>query len=160
MDDMNTIPKDEQGGHQAMNTDYEGTKQTDYVKGHLYPIQHTSNHDAMLATSTLTNAAPQEEKFNNGAWKSHEGALRKLYTPDNPVYIVTGVVPGKGTIGTGVRVAQVYWSAYCCLNCKIKSEGYWGPENNGQVVTLTLSQLEARLTILDNMQFSVFGEQC
>ena len=76
--------------NQAMNNDY---YESTYDRGHLYPVQHTSTYEAMLATSTLTNADPQTCHFNRDVWRAQETKICKLYTPGNPVYIVTGVVP-------------------------------------------------------------------
>ncbi|XP_023837689.1 endonuclease domain-containing 1 protein-like [Salvelinus sp. IW2-2015] len=150
------------GQHQALNKDYVSSG---YHKGHLYPVYHTSTDLFMLATSTLTNAAPQDSHFNQGQWRTHEYNLviKLLQNADClMVYVVTGVVPGNIYIGNGVRVAKYYWSANCCV---IKygpnnSQGYLGPDNNGKVETLTVQQLETRLNVYYNSPFSVFRGGC
>uniref|UniRef100_A0A673MN02 Endonuclease domain-containing 1 protein-like n=1 Tax=Sinocyclocheilus rhinocerous TaxID=307959 RepID=A0A673MN02_9TELE len=98
----------------AVNRDYE---KSGYDKGHLYPVLHTDNHLSMLATSTLTNAAPQNPDFNRNAWLRHEEAvIEDLESCDEAAYVVTGVVPDTKTIpNKKVTVSKYYWRATCCL---------------------------------------------
>ncbi|XP_021472808.2 endonuclease domain-containing 1 protein-like [Oncorhynchus mykiss] len=147
------------GQHQALNSDYWGPV---YDKGHLYPVYHTSTYLSMLATSTLTNAAPQGSSFNRGGWKTHERNLVSLLQKCSKVYVVTGVVPDNIAIGNGVRVAKFYWSAYCCviINGIKESKGYVGPDNNDIVLTLTVQELEKELSKLYGSTFSVFQGGC
>ena len=160
MDLMRTIPKKNRGVHQAMNTDY---VHSGYDKGHLYPVQHTSTYDDMLATSTLTNAAPQEPSFNRGKWNAHEGRMLDLNNQCSKVYIVTGVVPDYKVIpmNNRVRVAKYYWNAYCCVpkaGGKRTSLGYMG--NSSSVKNCSLNDLEKILKKLLNKPFSVFRGKC
>ncbi|XP_048053020.1 endonuclease domain-containing 1 protein-like [Megalobrama amblycephala] len=132
--------------NQAVNSDYDGSG---YDKGHLYPVQHTNNHLSMLATSTLTNAAPQNSTFNQGAWKTHEGAVIKdLEGCDKAylAYVVTGVVPDNIKINNRVTVSKYYWRATCCIKSNTFSgKGYYGPDNNNKVQPLSITDLQTQL---------------
>ncbi|XP_067235449.1 endonuclease domain-containing 1 protein [Chanodichthys erythropterus] len=140
------------GKYQAVNSDYDGSG---YDRGHLYPVQHTNNHLSMLATSTLTNAAPQDPTFNQGVWKTHEGAVIKdLKGCKGKAYVVTGVVPDiNNKIPTNnpknnhrVTVSKYYWRATCCVkNGVFTGKGYYGPNNNDKVETLTIAELQEML---------------
>ncbi len=67
-------PKDHDkiiGTNQAVNRDYD---KSGFDRGHLYPVFHTNSELSMLASSTLTNAAPQNSTFNQNTW----GHMREL----------------------------------------------------------------------------------
>ncbi|KAL0187584.1 hypothetical protein M9458_014683, partial [Cirrhinus mrigala] len=121
------------GTNQAVNSDYENSG---YNKGHLYPVLHTDNHLSMLATSTLTNAAPQNSDFNQNAWLQHERAVIKdLESCVGKAYVVTGVVPDTKApqMSKKVTVSKYYWRATCCQkNNQYIGKGYYGPDNNGK----------------------------
>ncbi|KAI4872254.1 hypothetical protein NFI96_001108 [Prochilodus magdalenae] len=157
---LTNIPSANRGQRQALNTDYEGSG---YDKGHLFPVFHTHTENIMLATSTLTNAAPQDPTFNRGQWRIFEENVAGLLQQDcSRSYIVTGVVPGNKQIGNGVRVADYYWSAFCCYmkSGGMRSEGYLGPDNNGLVQTYTVSNLETTLSNYYGTRFSIFQGTC
>ncbi|KAG9260049.1 endonuclease domain-containing 1 protein [Astyanax mexicanus] len=160
MGGLNKIPTANRGLRQALNKDYEGSG---YDKGHLFPVYHTHTVNTMLATSTLTNAAPQDSSFNRGQWKSYENNVATLLQNQcDESYIVTGVVPGNQQIGDGVRVAQYYWSAYCCFGggSAPQSAGYIGPDNNGRVQEVSVKQLESILSDMYSSDFSIFQGTC
>lgn len=160
MASQGNIPSPNRGQRQALNTDYEGSG---YDKGHLFPVYHTHNTDTMLATFTLTNAAPQDPSFNRGQWKKHEEDLATIVEQEcNRAYIVTGVVPGNQVLGNNVRVAQYYWSAYCCFgyNSSTHSAGYIGPDNNGRVKQGSVMWLEDELSKHYGSVFSMFQGSC
>ncbi|XP_076144450.1 endonuclease domain-containing 1 protein-like [Alosa pseudoharengus] len=160
MGGQNQIPIANRGQKQALNRDYDGSG---YDKGHLFPVFHTSTKDAMLATSTLTNAAPQDPTFNRGRWRVHEEELVELAKDCLRAFTVTGVVPGNSHIGDGVRVAKHYWSALCCLKKEGRlSRAFIGPDNNGKVQGLSVKDLETRLSGSDhfNTVFTVFRGGC
>uniref|UniRef100_A0A667ZM48 Uncharacterized protein n=1 Tax=Myripristis murdjan TaxID=586833 RepID=A0A667ZM48_9TELE len=124
----------------AKNADYENS---DYHKGHLYPVRHTATQEQMKATFTLTNAAPQESWFNQGSWSQHEANLRNILQACPQAFVVTGVVPGAQTINNRVRVAAYYWSAYCCdNNGQLTSGGFIGPDQNRKVEDMPVQNLE------------------
>ncbi|KAK3523447.1 hypothetical protein QTP86_033616 [Hemibagrus guttatus] len=157
---QSNIPSPNQGQRQALNSDYEGSG---YDKGHLFPVYHTHNDATMLATSTLTNAAPQGSSFNRGQWKKHEIDLATLLLKNCiKAFIITGVIPGNQAIGRNVRVAKYYWNAYCCLgfNGATSSAGYMGPDNNGNVQKGTVNYLEAELQRSYGQGFNVFQGLC
>ncbi|XP_031441056.1 endonuclease domain-containing 1 protein [Clupea harengus] len=160
MGGQNQIPMSNRGQRQALKRDYDGSG---HDKGHLFPVFHTSTTGAMLATSTLTNAAPQDPTFNRGRWRIHEEEVVELAEDCLEAFMVTGVVPGSGHIGDGVRVAKYYWSALCCLKEEgHRSRGFIGPDNNGQVQELSVKDLEKRLSRSDhfNTAFTVFRGGC
>ncbi|GAA6088967.1 endonuclease domain-containing 1 protein [Tachysurus ichikawai] len=157
---QSNINSPSRGKRQALNSDYEGSG---YDKGHLFPVYHTHNEETMLATSTLTNAAPQGPSFNRGQWKKHENDLATILMQNcKKAYIVTGVIPGNQAIGKNVRVAKYYWNTYCCFdfNGKTSSAGYMGPDNNGNVQMFTVNDLEKDLKTNYGQVFSVFKGLC
>ncbi|KAL6473334.1 hypothetical protein MHYP_G00168950 [Metynnis hypsauchen] len=108
---------------QAFNADYDSS----YTRGHLYPVCHTDSEDAAKSTFILTNAAPQEEKFNSKYWAKVEDDVRETLRKDclnkgKQAYVVTGVVPSrekdlKTLKDEGkVNVPTHFWNAYAC--CK------------------------------------------
>lgn len=142
------------GTNQAVNKDYEDS--ASYDKGHLYPVLHTSNHLSMLATSTLTNAAPQDKCFNRVNWLEHEKAVvEDLESCDKEAYVVTGVVPDPNLkIKNRVNVSKYYWRATCCLKGgQYIGKGYYGPDNNGRVQELTIKNLQIMLSPFYQIQF-------
>ncbi|KAK9952795.1 hypothetical protein ABG768_018602 [Culter alburnus] len=134
--------------NQAVNSDYDGSG---YDRGHLYPVQHTNNHLSMLATSTLTNAAPQDPSFNRQEWNYHEKAvIDDLKDCKGKAYVVTGVVPDTNnkipTNKPRVTVSKYYWRATCCVkNNKFTGQGYFGPNNNNKVESLPIAKLQTKL---------------
>ncbi|XP_059361658.1 endonuclease domain-containing 1 protein-like [Carassius carassius] len=135
------------GINQAVKSDYE---KSGYDKGHLYPVLHTYNHLSMLATSTLTNAAPQNKCFNQVAWLEHERAvIDDLQSCVGTAYVVTGVVPDMDApkLKNRVYVSKYYWRATCCLkDGQYTGKGYIGPDNKGQVLKLTIQELQNKLS--------------
>lgn len=160
MASQGNIPIPIRGQRQALNSDYEGSG---YDRGHLFPVYHTHNAETMLATFTLTNAAPQGPSFNRGQWKKHEDDIATMLQQNcNRAYIVTGVVPGNEVIGNNVRVARYYWSAYCCFGDSgaPSSEGFIGPDNNGRVQKGSVMWLEDELSKYYEDVFSIFQGSC
>ncbi|TSY83959.1 Endonuclease domain-containing 1 protein [Bagarius yarrelli] len=154
------IPPSTQGKRQALNSDYGNSS---YEKGHLFPVLHTHNRETMLATFTLTNAAPQYFKFNRGIWKAHEGNLVPKLKKCKTAYVVTGVIPGQESIGKGVKVAKFLWNAYCCITAdnSTSSEGFLGPNYKNEVTTYTkLRELENVLENYYDPEFSIFQNLC
>ncbi|XP_059377038.1 endonuclease domain-containing 1 protein-like [Carassius carassius] len=134
------------GTNQALNSDYE---KSGYDRGHLYPVLHTNNHLSMLATSTLTNAAPQDSDFNRNTWLKHEEAvINDLYSCDKEAYVVTGVVPDMDApkLNNRVYVSKYYWRATCCQKgTQYTGMGYYGPDKKNEVKTLTIEDLNTKL---------------
>lgn len=160
MASQGNIPSPIRGQRQALSSDYEFSG---FDRGHLFPVYHTHDTDTMLATSTLTNAAPQDPSFNRGQWKKHEEDMANVLQQDcSRAYIVTGVVPGNQVIGNNVRVAKSYWSAYCCFgyNGAKVSAGYIGPDNNGLVQKGSVTWLEDELSKHYGSFFSIFYGTC
>ncbi|XP_067250196.1 endonuclease domain-containing 1 protein-like [Chanodichthys erythropterus] len=149
------------GKNQAVYKDYKNYK--DYNKGHLYPVLHTNNHLSMLATSTLTNAAPQSASFNQIQWLKHEKAvIEDLKSCDDPLqaYVVTGVVPNLDQnvpkLNGKVTVSLYYWRAFCCLKGdQYTGKGYYGPDN-GEVKELTIIKLQEKLIGFYNTVTNIF----
>ncbi len=146
------------GTNQAVNSDY---KYSGFDRGHLYPVLHTDNHLSMLATSTLTNAAPQDECFNRVKWLEHERAVVEDLKSCDKAYVVTGVVPDTNRkIKNGVTVSKYYWRATCCLkNNQYIGKGYYGPDNNGRVQELTIDKLQEELRKMYGRSISIFQDQ-
>ncbi|NP_001373712.1 endonuclease domain-containing 1 protein precursor [Danio rerio] len=132
--------------NQAVSSDY---KNSGYDKGHVYPVMHTYNHLAMLATSTLTNAAPQKSKFNKEDWKEHEKAVIKDLASCKKAYVVAGVAPDTtaAKVNNKITVSKFFWRATCCLNSNdvYIGKAYFGPNNNDKVEEKTVQELETLL---------------
>ncbi|XDV52327.1 hypothetical protein PO909_021067 [Leuciscus waleckii] len=145
--------------NQAVNRDYD---KSGYEKGHLYPVQHTYDHISMLATSTLTNAAPQDSEFNRGKWKKNEeDVITDLRSCSSVAYVVTGVVPADKNIPKlkgKVTVSKYYWRATCCLkNGVFTGKGYIGPIGNNKIVQqLTITALQTRLATEYGVKIVIF----
>ncbi len=151
------------GTYQAVNRDYE---KSGFDRGHLYPVLHTDSELSMLATSTLTNAAPQDECFNRVKWLEHERAVvEDLKSCDKEAFVVTGVVPNTThTINNRVTVSKYSWRATCCIkNNQYIGKGYYGPDESGKVKELTIVDLQNMLKIFYELQrtISIFpGQVC
>ncbi|KAJ8390045.1 hypothetical protein AAFF_G00110590 [Aldrovandia affinis] len=157
------------GPKQARNKDYINSG---YHKGHLYPIFQVLQHCTADATFTLTNGAPQVPNFNQSAWKKIEIEIAKLLSTNpnckgNPVYVVTGTVPGNTQINGRVNIPSYYWSAYCCLddnNIPKMSNGYIGRNviNSNVDGPMVVAALDAILSDTNHYAtlFSVFGGKC
>ncbi|ROL44312.1 Endonuclease domain-containing 1 protein [Anabarilius grahami] len=145
------------GTNQALNCDY---ADSDYDKGHLYPVLHTNNHLSMLATSTLTNAAPQDPNFNQGSWLKNERDVMKDLKSCDKAYVVTGVVPNldEEKMNEKVTVSKYYWRATCCQkkNQQDIQKAYYGPDNNDKVQEVTILELEEGLRGFFNVPFKIF----
>uniref|UniRef100_A0A8C1M6X5 Endonuclease domain-containing 1 protein n=1 Tax=Cyprinus carpio TaxID=7962 RepID=A0A8C1M6X5_CYPCA len=131
----------------ALKSDYKDSN--NYHKGHLYPVLHTDNHLSMLATSTLTNAAPLNSDFNTHEWLEHEKAvITDLQSCVGPAYVVTGVVPNTQTTlnnNNRVYVSKYYWRATCCLkDNQYIGQGYYGPDDKNQVKKLTIKDMQLK----------------
>ena len=163
------------GMYQALNKDYAGSS---YHKGHLYPVFHTNTQmppsaqmpNTADATFTLTNAAPQDPSLNRGQWRKMEKDMAqwlKTKCLPNRAYMVTGVVPSSDPVVTvknsTVNVPSHFWSAYCCLDNNKKplmSRGYLVPNSNQEPQSMTVTDLDVKLSKLYSTNFMVFGGKC
>ncbi|XP_039856685.1 endonuclease domain-containing 1 protein-like [Simochromis diagramma] len=100
---------------QAVNEDY---KHSGYTRGHLAPSGHQQTEEDKEATFTLTNIAPQMEKFNNGPWNNLEDEMAERFKVcTSKMYVITGVMPyekDEPKINNRVTVPEYFWTAYCC----------------------------------------------
>ncbi|XP_056097094.1 uncharacterized protein LOC130076146 [Rhinichthys klamathensis goyatoka] len=135
--------------NQAVNSNYKGANESGYDRGHLYPVQHTHGRLSMLATSTLTNIAPQNASFNQHQWNKHEKAVAKILKECTEAYVVTGVVPNTNIkLNARVTVSKYYWRATCCLTKKgvYTGQGYFGPDGENKVKLLpSIADLQTQL---------------
>ena len=74
------------------NSEYNGLGMD---RGHLTAAGNASNQKEMDETFLLTNAVPQAQKLNRGAWRALESRIRSRVK--DSVYIVTGAVYGDMT---------------------------------------------------------------
>lgn len=99
----------------AVNEDY---KHSGYTRGHLAPSGHQKTEEDKEATFTLTNIAPQMEKFNNGPWNNLEDKMAERFKVcKSKMYVITGVMPyekDEPKINNRVTVPEYFWTAYCC----------------------------------------------
>ncbi len=72
----------------ARDADYRGSG---YSRGHLAPAADFAwSDDAIRATFLLSNAAPQSQATNAGAWAKLERTVRRLATDADAVYVYSG----------------------------------------------------------------------
>ncbi|KAB5584653.1 hypothetical protein PHYPO_G00109980 [Pangasianodon hypophthalmus] len=158
--------------NQAVDIDY---KDSNYTRGHVFPRLFAVSQSQAESTYTLTNIAPQTE-HSNGEWerqveKKMRGEIKNSCKLDQnyPVYIVTGVVPGKKWLPLkgkgrekkeGINIPSHFWSAFCCTNKKYItgriSRAYIAEQENFNVQNLTIDDLNKQLTELYGQDFSVF----
>lgn len=146
--------------YQASNNDY---LTSGYDKGHLAPVSLANSQGCAEATFTLTNAAPQNPSFNRGQWRVVESLLNKVLSSCLiPAYVVTGVVPGNYKIKNRVNVPSYFWTAYCCQtrNNRLISGGFIGINQNEPPFQMNVISLEMTLTVLYNVAFTVFDNNC
>ncbi|XP_073697608.1 endonuclease domain-containing 1 protein-like [Garra rufa] len=148
------------GVYQALNRDY---LRSGYHRGHLAPVYLANSQSCADATFTLTNAAPQDSNFNSVSWWSVERRLAAYLESKchwQPVYIVTGVVPGTQYINYRVNVPSHFWTAFCCLdqnNRCSESGGVIGTnDNNSNIREMSVADLEAELGNLYGTTFQLF----
>nr|XP_014429132.1 endonuclease domain-containing 1 protein-like [Pelodiscus sinensis] len=143
---------------QAINEDYE---KTGYDRGHLNPRDFQGGDDC-LATFTLTNAAPQQSRFNRVHWRKLECNLKiqlteKCYKEKGKAFLVTGVVPDKqkkipnkdNNRDPRVVVPSHFWTAVCCNhadnNKKFAFAFLWENEANSIPKGMTVKDLNTEL---------------
>ncbi|XP_016105213.1 endonuclease domain-containing 1 protein-like [Sinocyclocheilus grahami] len=148
------------GNRQALNRDY---YRSGYHRGHLAPVYLANSQSCAYATFTLTNAAPQADNFNSVLWWNVEKLMaqhleRKCHL--QPVYIVTGVVPGTNNINNRVNIPSHFWTAYCCLDNNNRcsdSQGAIGiNDNNSNIEYMSVADLEEELEYLYGRTFQLF----
>ncbi|KAM6302169.1 endonuclease domain-containing 1 protein-like [Podargus strigoides] len=148
---------------QAILQDYKNL--TGLNRGHLNPSGHHSNSSSRMATFTLTNIVPQNEKLNGGAWNNYEQqTMIKNSQGCKTTYVVVGAVPGNNYIAKGrVNKPSYIWSSACCEvdNNHRKAWAVIAENDKNEVQLLTLGQLEDRLTDLYGRdQVSLFDSSC
>ncbi|XP_017318163.3 endonuclease domain-containing 1 protein [Ictalurus punctatus] len=154
--------------NQAENGDY---KYSGYDRGHLAPVFLATSQNCADATFTLTNAAPQAAMFNRNTWMRTEKSMNDTLTKSClnvglSAFVVTGVVPGTGTLKNEgrVRIPSHFWMAFCCLdnnNISKHSGAYIGENiNNAKVDNLDRQVLENRLNSLYGRTVTLFGGRC
>lgn len=185
---MELIPKDKMDEffHQAVSRDYEQSKKntnSEYTRGHVFPLQYAGNQEQGDSTFTFTNIAPQTQ-HSNKKWDENVETpmMREIIkkckpTFTNPTYIVTGVVPGNKWIpitrkegnkakifDQGINIPSFFWTAFSCPDTKTKHifQAYLVRQNEANEKTyefnnMSVNMLNAHLTRLYKQDFSVFG---
>ncbi|NWW59746.1 ENDD1 protein, partial [Ifrita kowaldi] len=148
---------------QAILHDYKNL--TGLNRGHLNPNGHHDDYSSRMATFTLTNIVPQDEKLNSGAWNNYEQQTMIRRTQGcKTTYVIVGAVPGNNYIAKGrVNKPSHLWSAACCVvdNNYIKAWAVIAENDENQVQLLTLGELEDTLTELYGRgQVSLFDSDC
>ncbi|KFO80982.1 endonuclease domain-containing 1 protein [Cuculus canorus] len=148
---------------QAVLQDYKNL--TGLNRGHLNPSGHHSDSSSRMATFTLTNIVPQNEKLNGGAWNNYEQQTMIRSTQDcKTTYVVVGAVPGNNYIAKGkVNKPSHIWSSACCVvdNNHRKTWAVIAENDKNEVQLLTLGELEDVLTRLyGRNQVSLFDRDC
>ncbi|KAM6306883.1 LOW QUALITY PROTEIN: endonuclease domain-containing 1 protein-like [Podargus strigoides] len=147
---------------QAVLQDYKNLMGLNH--GHLNPSGHHSNSSSRMATFTLTNIVPQNEKLNGGAWNNYEQqTMIKNSQGCKTTYVVVGAVPGNNYITKGrVNKPSYIWSSACCevdTNHR-KAWAVIAEKDKNEVQLLTLGELEDRLTDHGRDQVSLFDSDC
>ncbi|NWR26387.1 ENDD1 protein, partial [Emberiza fucata] len=147
---------------QAVLHDYQELKNLD--RGQLNPSRHMGSQNSKMATFTLTNVVPQDSSLNKGQWNIYESKTMPQHTKGcTTTYVITGAVPGKTYVSQErVNKPSHIWSAACCL-VGTEPTSAWGAiaENNkNEVKTITLGELEERLTELYGDTVTLFDKAC
>ncbi len=83
---------------QADNSDY---RNSGWSRGHMAPAGDFKwSDEAMWDTFYFTNCCPQNEKLNNGQWKTLEEKVRTWAVRYGKVNVITGPIIGKNVYGT------------------------------------------------------------
>uniref|UniRef100_A0A4W4DP46 Uncharacterized protein n=1 Tax=Electrophorus electricus TaxID=8005 RepID=A0A4W4DP46_ELEEL len=167
--------------NQAQYSDYQGSGKE---RGHLYPAYQNNNNVQMDATFTLTNAAPQDDKFNKAWFHNVERKLAQqitklyldvfLYTVYGHIYYLNGMTffplesPDETIISfclIAVNVPSYFWTAYCCLdnNYRLVASGGYIASWNGQIQLQSKSILDLEKDLASHYHigaFPVFGGLC
>ncbi|XP_068025041.1 endonuclease domain-containing 1 protein-like [Melanerpes formicivorus] len=148
---------------QAVLRDYKNL--TGLNRGHLNPNGHHHDFSSRMATFTLTNIVPQDEKLNGGAWNDYEQRMMIRRTQGcNTTYVVVGAVPGNSYIAKGrVNKPSHIWASACCEvdSNHRKAWGVVAENDKNEVHLLTLGELEDMLTELYGRdQVSLFDSAC
>lgn len=137
--------------YMASNKDYAKTR---YDKGHLVPsADMVRSQQAMQATFTFANCAPQAQMFNRGEWNKLEMRVRKWATKRKNIVVYTGVFfkDRKATNFIGKKVAvPEYWFKVVYDPSKDDAVCFVGSNSptNADMKQVKISELES-LTGLD-----------
>ncbi|XP_048827625.1 endonuclease domain-containing 1 protein-like [Brienomyrus brachyistius] len=158
---------------QATAHDYKNSKEKENLtKGHLFPKQHSSDHETQNSTMTLTNIVPQNANFNAGPWSQMEQNVTTLMNThcngsngNTEAYVVTGAVPGNQTLAHRVNIPALMWTAFRCKtnDGEWMSMAHWGENANTteKMETKTVTELERKLKESYNADMvKIFPQQC
>jgi len=115
-----------------------------YDLGHLTPSHITSYNDSLNHNSfSLFNQAPQLASFNRGKWAQLEGRVEDSIAKYKVnATIITGVIyDGLSVVYLGKSRIKIPTAYFKILVIKTKTYCWLGSNNNGQVMLLTLSEL-------------------
>ncbi|XP_071280266.1 endonuclease domain-containing 1 protein-like [Agelaius tricolor] len=147
---------------QAVFDDYKGLQ--DLNHGLLSPSVHMESLESKMATFTLTNVVPQDSALNKGQWSIYESKTMPQHNEGcTSTYVITGAVPGNTDIAEGrVNRPSHIWSAACCLvsTKPMKAWGAIAENNKDEVKTMTLGELEEKLTDHYGRTVTLFDKAC
>ncbi|KAK7166947.1 hypothetical protein R3I94_001366 [Phoxinus phoxinus] len=161
------------GANQAVNGDYCNQKKREWERGHLFPNGHAPDEFTAESTYTLTNAVPQNIKFNSGIWRDMEQNVRSFMQTNcrdvnNPAnilaYVLTGAVPGNKLLNERVNIPSHMWTVFCCYNTNTEeweTQAHWAENKNEKnpIPEKKLEELETFLWVKFK-QSSLFSESC
>ncbi|XP_039917368.1 endonuclease domain-containing 1 protein-like [Hirundo rustica] len=134
-------------------------------RGYLNPSGHHDSRDSRKATFTLTNVVPQDSSLYIGQWKHYEFTrMPEKSKGCTTTYVITGAVPGNTYVAQGrINRPSHIWTAACCLvgTHPTKAWGAIAENDHDQIRTLSLGELEARLTeIYEWETVTLFSKAC
>ncbi|WP_414465293.1 DNA/RNA non-specific endonuclease [Klebsiella michiganensis] len=115
-----------------------------YDQGHMACNGDMADTKAQFESFSLSNMTPQLPDLNRKAWRLLEESVRKQVLSSGEAWIVTGMIPGSKTIGSGVNVPSVIWKA---VKAKSGESVYVGDNTTGTVTKLTTSDFKSRYGI-------------
>lgn len=130
---------------------------TGYDLGHLTPSHITSYNDTLNhASFSLFNQAPQLASFNRGKWAQLEGNVEdSIGKYKSNAIIITGVIYDlKKTSYLGKSRVKIPTSYFKILMIKNKTYCWIGSNNNGQVLPITLVELN-QLFVINKMNLKI-----
>uniref|UniRef100_A0A669CKE1 Endonuclease domain-containing 1 protein-like n=1 Tax=Oreochromis niloticus TaxID=8128 RepID=A0A669CKE1_ORENI len=160
--------------HQAGDSDYKPYNKQRFDRGHLFPSSYGSDPTEKSSTFTLTNAVPQNSRFNRGKWNQMEKCVKRfldgncINDKNRIAFLIIGAKPRHSVSSDSdrsllnknkINIPSVLWSAFCCYSNSQKkwlAGAHWG--ENRDDCSINLQTLE---DLKENLKIEAFpGEKC
>lgn len=126
---------------QSTPNDY---RNSGYDQGHMACNGDMPDSKSQFESFSLSNMTPQLPDLNRKAWRLLEESIRKRVLKTGDAWILTGMIPGAKTIGSGVNVPLSIWKA---VKDKSGESVYVGDNSTGVVTEMTTSDFKSKYGI-------------